>query len=587
MKINIELYNNRVIKCDQNIIGKTLENEATVLHFNLNEEMVDKDFYIEFEKADGTKFSTPKLDIKKSEETEQYVEYAIPNSLLDIKGNLKCEVVLRKNGIVFKTCTLKFTILNSINASEEVVEEYPDFINEAQKVLDETKNTLDNVEKAVPVGGTIGQVLTKNSDKDYDSSWTNAGQGDMTKEVYDTNQNGIVDNAEKVNNHTVEKDVPSNAVFTDTIYDDTNIKELIKTNQKNIETNANNITKVEEKIPTNVSQLTNDKGYISSIPDEYITESELNSKGYLTSESDPTVPSHVKSITQENITSWNNKSEFDGSYNSLENKPTIPSKTSELTNDSGYLTGYTETDPTVPSHVKNITEEEIQKWNTDEITKLEGTSDNPTILRNLEEGIYLFDGTTVPYTEGIATFYYNSLGIVQKTSTYTFVQIFFTQNNNIQYYKISNSQDTFEKRITSFSKLEEKMTINKNTSSTTLNTQLNDNTFLQCSNELTSLTLKFPTTLEDTYKSKISFKTGTTALTFKCDDVVKWFGEDVSNNIFTPQISKYYYIEFYQNVDGLNAYVRPYSIEDKFSNYYTKTEIDTKIGTVNAILEEV
>ena len=27
---------------------------------------------------------------------------------------------------------------------------------------------------------------------------------------------------------------------------------------------------------------------------------------------------------------------------------TIPSKTSDLTNDSGYITSYTETDPTVP-----------------------------------------------------------------------------------------------------------------------------------------------------------------------------------------------------------------------------------------------
>lgn len=34
------------------------------------------------------------------------------------------------------------------------------------------------------------------------------------------------------------------------------------------------------------------------------------------------------------------------------NKPTIPSKTSDLTNDSGFLTSFTETDPTVPSWAK-------------------------------------------------------------------------------------------------------------------------------------------------------------------------------------------------------------------------------------------
>lgn len=35
-------------------------------------------------------------------------------------------------------------------------------------------------------------------------------------------------------------------------------------------------------IPTKVSQLTNDSGFLTSIPSEYITESELSSKGYLT-----------------------------------------------------------------------------------------------------------------------------------------------------------------------------------------------------------------------------------------------------------------------------------------------------------------
>ena len=44
------------------------------------------------------------------------------------------------------------------------------------------------------------------------------GSGDMLTTVYDINGNGIVDNAEKVNNHTVESDVPSNAIFTDTVY---------------------------------------------------------------------------------------------------------------------------------------------------------------------------------------------------------------------------------------------------------------------------------------------------------------------------------------------------------------------------------
>lgn len=55
--------------------------------------------------------------------------------------------------------------------------------------------------------------------KYVDDSVGNAGGGDMLKSVYDTNGNGIVDNAEKEGGHTVAKDVPEDAAFTDTTYE--------------------------------------------------------------------------------------------------------------------------------------------------------------------------------------------------------------------------------------------------------------------------------------------------------------------------------------------------------------------------------
>ena len=51
-----------------------------------------------------------------------------------------------------------------------------------------------------------------------------SGTGDMTKAEYDSNDDGKVDaadNADTVNNLTVETAVPAGAVFTDTVYDDT------------------------------------------------------------------------------------------------------------------------------------------------------------------------------------------------------------------------------------------------------------------------------------------------------------------------------------------------------------------------------
>ena len=57
---------------------------------------------------------------------------------------------------------------------------------------------------------------------------------------------------------------------------------------------------------------------------------------------------------------------FSGSYNDLEGTPTIPmvpTNVSAFNNDAGYLTSYTESDPTVPSHVKGITTTDISNWN--------------------------------------------------------------------------------------------------------------------------------------------------------------------------------------------------------------------------------
>ena len=54
-----------------------------------------------------------------------------------------------------------------------------------------------------------------------------------------------------------------------------------------------------DNIPTKTSQLTNDSGYITNIPDEYITETELNAKGYATTSQIPTVPTNVSAFTND------------------------------------------------------------------------------------------------------------------------------------------------------------------------------------------------------------------------------------------------------------------------------------------------
>ena len=106
------------------------------------------------------------------------------------------------------------------------------------------------------------------------------GTGDMRTEVYDTDQNGIVDNAEKVNNHTVNSDVPADAVFTDTTYTAGTGIDITGNVITNTQTSAEwgNITgtlsdqtdlknALDSKantstVPTKVSDLNNDSGFI-------------------------------------------------------------------------------------------------------------------------------------------------------------------------------------------------------------------------------------------------------------------------------------------------------------------------------------
>lgn len=142
------------------------------------------------------------------------------------------------------------------------------------------------------------------------------------------------------------------------------------------------------EIPTKTSELTNDSGYITNTALEPYAKtvdiptktSQLNNdSGYITANDVPVksvdgatgdvVTNAVKTTTQTLTDAQKQQartnigagtSSFDGDYNSLINKPTIPTKTSQLANDSGFitdaaLTGYAKTTdiPTKTSQLDN------------------------------------------------------------------------------------------------------------------------------------------------------------------------------------------------------------------------------------------
>ena len=70
-------------------------------------------------------------------------------------------------------------------------------------------------------------------------------------------------------------------------------------------------------IPTKTSQLNNDSGFITSVPSEYITESELDAKGYLTEHQDISGKANISDLSDVATS---------GNYNDLINTPTIPNE---------------------------------------------------------------------------------------------------------------------------------------------------------------------------------------------------------------------------------------------------------------------
>ena len=104
-------------------------------------------------------------------------------------------------------------------------------------------------------------------------------------------------------------------------YDDTELRNMI----------ANKVDKETGKGLSTNDYTTEEKNKLKNLPTNPIAE-----------ETDPTVPQHVKDITQEDIENWNNKSDFSGNYEDLNNTPDIYTKT-EINNMLGDVETILET----------------------------------------------------------------------------------------------------------------------------------------------------------------------------------------------------------------------------------------------------
>ena len=154
-----------------------------------------------------------------------------------------------------------------------------------------------------------------------------AGTGSATNPVY-ADRYGIL----HATTYALNKTVPSDAVFTDTTYSDatTSAAGLMSASDK---TKLNGIAtgaEVNVQSDWNVTSTSSD-AFIKNKPTIPTRTSQLtNDSGFLTSytETDPIYSaSPAAGITAADISSWNAKSDFSGDYDDLTNKPTIGNAT--------------------------------------------------------------------------------------------------------------------------------------------------------------------------------------------------------------------------------------------------------------------
>ena len=136
---------------------------------------------------------------------EEIVDEHLNNRFTDVDANLELKVDKEEGkSLVDDEYIQKLDKLDTLDKT--VVEKFNDKVEQSD--LEENLSIME---------GSLQNYI--------DEKLVTAGSGDMLKSVYDTNNDGVVDlasradNADRVNNLTVETAVPENAVFTDTTYE--------------------------------------------------------------------------------------------------------------------------------------------------------------------------------------------------------------------------------------------------------------------------------------------------------------------------------------------------------------------------------
>ena len=148
----IKIYKDSSVYTESGIIGINYENLQGKLVFEFVDEFVDGTAYLEFER----KFEKGLIPMNKVGKT---YEIEIKSSLLKETGNIDLQLRITQdevpNGIpVYKSKVFTLEVLDAINATSEIPDEYPEWIdlaNEKIKEMDNLNITTERVEDGVDI----------------------------------------------------------------------------------------------------------------------------------------------------------------------------------------------------------------------------------------------------------------------------------------------------------------------------------------------------------------------------------------------------------------------------------------------------
>lgn len=120
--IEIEIFENRMVKCENITAGTTGENEATKLKFIIPEMYKDFYKYLDILKKDGTKTQTVVGDTE-----SKIFYYSLPYSLTN-DDELILQLVLKKENTVFKSNMFSLYFSQSLEGTQILIGDYQDTI---------------------------------------------------------------------------------------------------------------------------------------------------------------------------------------------------------------------------------------------------------------------------------------------------------------------------------------------------------------------------------------------------------------------------------------------------------------------------